>query len=78
MAEVNLKKSVPCASTGEISMLRMELRAVREQMLRQLDAIDTRLEGMLPAYEDAARYQRIRAIAGDRAKTRAFLEGKGR
>jgi hypothetical protein len=76
MAEVNLKKSVPCATTSEIVALRMELRSVREQVMRKIDAIDAHLEAMLPAYEDAARYQRMRVIAGDRAKTRAFLEGR--
>lgn len=76
MAEVNLKNSVPCATTSEIALLRMELRTVREQVTRQMDALDARLEALLPFYENAARYQRMRVIASDRAKTRAFLEGK--
>ena len=43
MDKANLKDSAPCASTNDIVMLRMELRAVREQVLRKIDAIDARL-----------------------------------
>jgi hypothetical protein len=54
----------------------MRLRAMVSSVRQQLDYIDTVIAAMLEPNENAARYQRDRAICSNRASTRAYLEGK--
>ena len=54
-----------------------ELEAMKERHGRELDAVLAELRACLPASESAARYQRLRVIAGNRERARAYLEGRG-
>jgi hypothetical protein len=54
-----------------------EIEAMKERHGREIDAILAELRAGLPATEGAARYQRLRVIAGDRERARAYLEGRG-
>jgi hypothetical protein len=54
----------------------MRLLAMVSSVRQQLDFIDTVIAAMLEPNENAARYQRDRAICSNRARTRAYLEGK--
>jgi predicted component of type VI protein secretion system len=61
---------------NDILRLRSDLAALRDQLLASINALDSRIESLLPDYEAAARYQRLRVISSDRAKTKAFMEGR--
>jgi hypothetical protein len=54
-----------------------ELEAMKERHVRELDGLLAELRAILPAAESAARYQRLRVIAGDRDRARAYLDGRG-
>jgi hypothetical protein len=54
-----------------------ELEAMKERHGREIDAMLAELRASLPAAAAAARYQRLRVIAGDRERARAYLEGRG-
>jgi hypothetical protein len=54
-----------------------ELEAMKERHVRELDGMLAELRARLPAAAAAARYQRLRVIAGDRDRARAYLEGRG-
>lgn len=58
------------------TMLIAKIEAMKERHMRELDAILAELHAELPACENAARYQRMRVIAGDRGRVREYLGGK--
>lgn len=64
-------------SSEMINRVIHEIEAMKERHGRELDAVLAELRACLPATEGAARYQRLRVIAGDRDRARAYLEGRG-
>jgi hypothetical protein len=61
---------------AELIRLRELVRITRELTDARMEALEAIINAMLPEHEGAARYQRQRAIASDKGKSRDFLEGK--
>jgi hypothetical protein len=70
--------SEACNHEQEINLLYMELRAVRERMVRALNVIEARLQAMLPDWQDQARYQKLRVICSNRSAMRVFRDSGGK
>jgi hypothetical protein len=75
MPQVNQNKSARSATTDDIVRVIHKVEAMRARHAAELSGLVDELRAYLPAHEDHARYQRIRAICSSRAAIRADLRG---